>query len=122
MNKMKKISIFLFFFATMAASAQSEHKISIDSLPASVKTDLQQKFKKCKVTGTVLGSDEKGNKIYKVEAEEDHKDKILYYHLVYDDSGKLLKKEKEKQVLYNDSPEDKKQPKHSGGGNPFPRY
>ncbi|HEY6160973.1 MAG TPA: hypothetical protein VI112_07115 [Bacteroidia bacterium] len=116
------ISFPCFFLFIIVASAQSKPQLSSDSLPASIKADLQKNFKKCKVISAVLGSGENGTKVYKVEAEEDHKDKILYYHLVYDYSGKLLKKEKEKQILYNDSPEDKKQPKHSGGGNPFPRY
>ena len=115
---MKYLLIVFFFWNICSSNSQIERKIPNDSLPASAKTNIAEKFKGYKIVSVLL-SIEKGVQVYKVETrKEAGTDKTLIYNLVYDMEGKLLSKKKDKEVYYSAPPE--KDPENEKK-DPFPR-
>ena len=121
---MKNLIFIFFLLGPFFANAQSERKIQNDSLPASVKLNITQKFDGYKISNAIITT-EKGKQVYKVETRKEvNTDKTLIYNLVYDMEGKLISKKKDKEIYYSTAPEketNKEKGQHNRN-NPFPRY
>ena len=95
----------LIFAAINVCNAQTEIKIAIDSLPASTKKNLNEKFQDYTVSKIVMLTDKAGVVNYKVETKKSKSaNENIVYDLVYDSSGNLLSKKKSKEIFYTDSP------------------
>lgn len=81
--------------------AQIEQKISIDSLPEQVKGQLHHKFHEYSIASIIQKTDDKGMLTYLLTARRDkNSSETIVYHLIYDATGKLMSKKKEKEFYY----------------------
>lgn len=103
MKKLKTLFFFIFFSTVCITTcfAQTELKISLDSLPKQVKEQLHHKFHEYSIASILQKTDETGVLIYLLTIRRDkNSSETIVYHLIYDSSGKLLNKKKEKEFYY----------------------
>lgn len=103
MKKLKILFLFIFFSTVCITTcfAQTELKISIDSLPKLVKEQLHHKFHEYSIASILQKTDEKGIITYLLTARRDkNSSETIVYYLIYDSSGKLISKKKEKEFYY----------------------
>lgn len=92
---------FIVWGITTTSFAQTELKISLDSLPKQVQEQLHHKFHEYSITSILQKTDEKGIITYLLTARRDkNSSETIVYYLIYDSSGKLRSKKKEKEFYY----------------------
>lgn len=105
------IIIIMVVFTIQKPFAQSEVKISMDSLPHAVKEHLHKKYHDYSSSNIMKLTDISGKISYKLDVQNekkgDGKSTVYIYHLIYDPTGKLLSKLKEKEVYYTGAPKSK---------------
>ena len=115
---MKNLVLIFLLLNFLSVHAQADRKVPNDSIPASAKVNMAEKFKGYKISTAQLGT-ENGEQVYKVEMRKEvSTDKTLIYNLIYNKDGKLLSKKKDKEVYYSTAPE--KDPGNEKK-DPFPR-
>lgn len=106
-----KILLILFLFP-LYAHAQTEVQIISDSLPLNVRTILMDKYNTYTVNTIYKNINKSGEVSYKIELQK--KNKLL--ELTFNESGKLLSKEKSKIYTFKDKGKPKQTPSNSGDG------
>ncbi len=105
---------FIAWGITTTSFAQTELKISLDTLPKQVKEQLHHKFHEYSIASIMQKTDEKGIITYLLTTRRDkNSSETIVYQLIYDSSGKLMSKKKEKEFYYTGK--EKSTPKPSGG-------
>lgn len=118
---MKKPGILLLFivFSTgciTSCFAQTELKISLDSLPKQVKEHLHHKFHEYSIASIMRKTDQKGIITYLLTTRRaKNSSETIVYHSIYDSTGKLMSKKKEKEYYYTG--EEKKSTPVTPNGN-----
>ncbi|MDO9001041.1 MAG: hypothetical protein Q7W45_14840 [Bacteroidota bacterium] len=93
-------------------SAQTETKISKDSLPSAVHTELHKKYITYTVNSILKITDKQQNITYKVEVQK----KSTMIELLYDNHGKLISKDKSKVYTYDGTEKPRSTPVKSNDG------
>lgn len=97
--------------------AQTEIKITEDSLPASIKKYLHNKFHYYSISNVQIKIGSDGATTYLIDVRKaKNADQNIVYFLVYDSSGKLLDKRKSKEFIYNGTEPLKKTKPSEGDG------
>ena len=118
-----KTFIHLMFFGlliSLATRADAQTKTSIvkDSLPQQIKEHLHGKYHDYSVSNIIMNTDNKGAITYKLEARKTINTSLtIVYDLVYDESGKLISKHKEKEIYYTGNEPVKQKPVSNDGHN-----
>ncbi|MBW6481522.1 MAG: hypothetical protein K0B10_00535 [Vicingaceae bacterium] len=119
MKKLKIILSFIVFSIVCITTcfAQTEQKISLDSLPKQVKEQLHHKFHEYSFASILQKTDEKGVLTYLLTIRRDkNSSETLVYYLIYNSNGKLMSKKKEKEFYYTGK-EKKSTPVTPSGSN-----
>lgn len=109
-----KIILLLFLLLPLWGMAQTETKITKDSLPAQVKEEFAKKYKGYSVAKAIKAMDKVGMVTYRLEARKAKSaNETTIYDLVYDGQGKLISKKKDKEIFYTETPPKRQQtPSH----------
>jgi uncharacterized protein YajQ (UPF0234 family) len=109
---------FAFNLMVFRIMAQSEAPVTWDSLPVAVKEHLHKKFHDYSSSNTMKLIDTSGEVTYKLDMQLvkaiDGKSTVHINHLIYNSTGKLLSKLKEKEVYFTES--SKPKPLNSNDG------
>lgn len=97
---------------TGICSAQTETKISKDSLPSTIHAELHKKYAAYAVNSVLKITDKQQNITYKVEVQK----KSTMIELHYDKDGKLISKDKSKVYTYDGTEKPKSTPVKSNDG------
>lgn len=92
--------------------AQTETKISNDSLPSVVKEELKKKYSNYKVNGVTMVTEKAKPSTYKIEVQK--KNNIV--ELLYDANGNIIGKSKSKIYSYDGTEKPKSPPVKSNDG------
>lgn len=113
MKNLSKEIAFLVLIMPFCVNAQTEIKISKDSLPLTIKEHLLKRFHNYSITTTVKTTSQDGTVTYKIDArKEKSSNQVIIYNLTYDVNGKLTDKEKDKEFSYDSyDSKDKEQSK-----------
>ena len=107
----------LFLLAGNFIWAQTEIKISKDSLPSIVKENLHKKYHGYTVAEAVKATDKNGVVMYKIHAKRKKSEQeTIVYELHYALSGKFISKKKDKEIYYDGSEKSKPKPTKSNDG------
>lgn len=114
---MKLYLIAFFWFGFVGVTrAQSDVKITKDSLPLQVKDEFEKKYQGYVVSKVFKAVGRNGVKTYRLVVRKAVSiKKTIIYDLLYDATGKLLSKKKDKEIFYTESPKRQKAPSHSMG-------
>lgn len=116
------ISVFSILFMNVTNGyGQTELKIPQDSLPEQVKEQLHHKFHEYSISSRTKKIDKNGVNTYLLDVKREKNSSVtIVYHLIYNSSGKLISKKKEKEFYFTgkekSAPKPNGSPPTPGGG------